>query len=107
MKTTTAQRTAALAAWLTACDMRDSGISLADALRTPESLRVKDTEAKGQILHAYIDNNVGHVPFAVLTLDESRTTMLIPDRVSEGLPDYGDDDCVTLDGVTFLVVCLG
>lgn len=107
MKPTTAHRIAALAAWLTATDMRHSGVTLADALRTPDSLRVKDTEAKGQIIHAYVDNNVGYVPFAVLTLDESRTTMLIPDRVSEGLPDYGDDDCVTLDGETFLVVCLG
>jgi hypothetical protein len=103
MKPTTAHRTAALAAWLTATDMRESGVTLADAHRTPESLRVKTGIALGdRILAAYIDNNVGWVEFVVVTEDEACTAKEIP-----GDRDYGDDDCVTVDGETFLVVCLG
>jgi hypothetical protein len=103
MKPTTAHRIAALAAWLTATDMRDSGVTLADALRTPESLKAKTGIAVGdRIIAAYIDNNVGWESFAVLTMDEADTAKeLCLER------DLTDDDCVTLDGETFVVVCLG
>ena len=102
MKTTTAQRIAALVAAINAEDERQGrpeGVALRTADRDDLNVRVSDESPR--ILIADIDNHVFNEPFAVLTLDESGTTTLIPDR------NYTDEDCVTVDGVTFLVVCIG
>jgi hypothetical protein len=100
MKPTTAQRINALAAWLTAHDWKLSGN---DEVRTPESLNAKPVpDFHGdRVIDAYIDNNVGYEYFAVMTFGESATAHELPDRM------LTDDDCITHDGVTYIVVCLG
>ena len=103
MKPTTEQRIKALAAWLTATDLRDSGVTHAEAYRSPESLKAKlvpDFHGD-RVIDAHIDNNVGYERFAVMTFGESATAYELPDR------NMTDEDCVTVDGETFIVVCLG
>jgi hypothetical protein len=113
MKPTTAQRIAALVAFVNAEDERcgrPEGVALRTADRDDLNVRPLPSSGvgvDGETLVAHIDNHCPAEAFVVLTLDEAATTTLIPDRVGEGLPDYGDDDCVTVDGVTFLVVYLG
>jgi hypothetical protein len=68
--------------------------------RTIESLQPLVVE--GQIVTAYLDNHCPAEQFAVLTMDESATTTLLP-----GDRDYTAEDCVTINGETFLVVLLG
>lgn len=102
MNPTTAQRAAALAAFINADDARQ-GRPEGFPLRTVADLEIETGHAVGdRILSAYIDNHVGHVPFAVLTEDEAATAKeLSLDR------DLTEDDCVEVDGTTFVVVCLG
>ena len=103
MKPTTEQRIKALAAWLTATDVRESGLPESEVYRSPESLKAKlvpDFHGS-RVIDAYIDNNVGYEHFAVMTFGESATAYELPDRM------MNDDDCVTVDGVTYIVVCLG
>lgn len=71
--------------------------------RTIEDLEIKPSPdySGEQVLTAYIDNHCPCEPFAVLTMDEAATSKIIPCR------DYGEDDCVSINGTRFLIVYLG
>lgn len=71
--------------------------------RTPADLQIQPSPdyPSEQILTAYIDNHCPCEPFAVLTMDEAATSKIIPCR------DYGEEDCVSINGVRFLIVYLG
>lgn len=100
--TTTADRINALVAFINAEDIRQ-GRPTGHPARTAENLEIAPSPhyLGDQVFTAYLDNNVGETDFAVLTMDESATTTLLPCR------DYGEQDCISINGVTFLVVHLG
>ena len=105
MKTpTTAQRIAALVRFINEYDKATGRPAKGYANRTAAAddlnVRVGDWLG-GRVLLADIDNHVVNSPFVVLTMDEAQTSKEIP-----GDRDYGDDDCVTHRGVTYLVVSL-
>jgi hypothetical protein len=91
-------RARALLAFINAEDARQG--CPADEARTFESLQPLVVD--GEIVTAYLDNHCPAERFAVLTMDESATTTLLP-----GDRDYTAEDCVTIEGETFLVVYLG
>jgi hypothetical protein len=104
MKPTTAQRTAALVAAINAEDERQGrpeGVALRTADRDDLNVRLDPSTYGGRILLADIDNHVFNQPFAVLTEDEAATAKEIClER------DLTEEDCVTVNGVTFVVVAL-
>jgi hypothetical protein len=105
MKTpTTAHRTAALVAAINAEDERQGrpeGVALRTAGRDDLNVRLDPSTYGGRILLADIDNHVFNQPFAVLTEDEAATAKEIClER------DLTEEDCVVVNGVTFVVVAL-
>ena len=97
MTTKAITRAEALLAFIQAEDTRQG--CPPDEARTMESLQPLVVD--GKIVTAYLDNHCPAERFAVLTMDESATTTLVPDR------NYTEEDCVTIEGETFLVVYLG
>lgn len=92
-------RVLALLAFINAEDARQGRPADVEE-RTIESIQPAIVD--GQVVTAYLDNHCPAERFAVLTMDESATTHLLPcDR------DYTDEDCVRIDDQTFLVVHLG
>jgi len=91
------ERILALLAFINAEDARHG--CPPDEARTMESLQPLVVD--GQVVTAYIDNHCPAEPFAVLTMDESATTTLLP-----GDRNYTNEDCVSVNGQTFLVVYL-
>lgn len=101
---TLSDRVAALVAAINAEDVRqgrpdDVPPRTADA--DDLNVRLSPDHVGGRILLADIDNHVFNEPFAVVTLDESATAKEFTlDR------DLTEDDCVEVNGVTFVVVAL-
>ena len=101
---TLSQRVAALVAAINAEDVRqgrpdDVAPRTADA--DDLNVRLSPDHVGGRVLLADIDNHVFNQPFAVVTLDESGTAKEFTlDH------DLGEEDCVEVNGVTFVVVAI-
>lgn len=101
--TTTADRIAALVAFINADDVRQGRPDDVEP-RTAADLDVKVSadHVGGRILTAYIDNHCPCEPFVVVTIDEAATAKEIClER------DLTEDDCITVNGVTYVVVYVG
>lgn len=100
---TPADRIRALVAFINAQEIMQGRPADVDD-RTAEDMEIKVSpdHVGGRILIAYIDNHCPSEPFAVLTVEEAATAKELP-----GDRDYSEDDCVTVDGVEYLVVYLG
>ena len=96
-------RISALLAYINRADV-DQGrpADVADFTAADLNLRVSPNHLGGRVLLADIDNNTPCEPFAVLTLDEAATAKeLCLER------NLTDEDCIKVEGQTFVVIHLG
>lgn len=99
---TESNRIAALVAFINRCDIqqgRPAGVP--DFTAADINVRISPNHFGGRILLADVDNNSPCEPFAVLTMDESATAKEISlER------DLSEEDCITVDGETYVIVNL-
>lgn len=101
---TESNRIAALVAFINRCDIqqgRPAGVR--DFTAADMNVRISPNHFGGRILLADVDNNTPCQPFAVLTLDESGTAKEIPSFLER---DLTEEDCIKVDGKTFVIVPL-